>query len=583
MLNRRFVISASLAIALASLCGLQAFALYMPDPHRPSYEVPDLLKLPDRIQVDMTFRALDPDGEGEVYPLILPRFRDRSTVNAKPPETTPPDAFTRSLGLKNGNALYWQSPLPGAKRWIAVAYRGDRPVALYVDLDEDRKLSGNEKIVPADTRTHFAVPPFRRKVEGWTDHEMKFFLDAKRTWANDESPILSWSYTMEIGEHGRQMSMWFPHDATIGDASDDAFVRSLETGGKAVLYAQVRVKNQSQWTAVTTADSVAETLFFDIDADGKVSETEIVGPEYHEARFVTPAFMIAAQGSKRVPYRVFLYAKSREAPAWCPGGVWEGPIVLGDKTYRLIMFDTSMNGVFGDVGEDRYTFFSEKGPIRVLDEVIGFGSTLSVPTHALQRLVQIEGGNLFTIGAFEADAKNAMSGRVVLTRDTETWGSLSVSLAGDNGLAITSGELNVGKSDRADIHFALDAASRAPREIPAWTYAIRQARFSYKGETGDTWTTDCRGGTFEIKPDTPHHLELGKISLHVQAKGMASNGEPLEIKQGGELELTREVKGARGEVYRRFKNETSGKWIGSTLRILDPGGKEAAVNSMEYG
>ncbi len=584
MFNRRYVAFALFAFVLGFLTALQGYALYMPDPKRASYEVPHILELPDRMAVDMKFRALDADSEWEVYPLMVPDFRTRTTTNAAEAVADPPDAFTRSLGLESGNALYWQSSLPGAERWCAVEYTRKRAIALYIDLNRDGKLGDHEKITPTDTTTRFAVPKFQRKRKGWTDHALSFFLDAKRTWAGDENPALSWSYLLSLGnEYDRRMPMWFPRDETIPDAPDDAFVQSVKTDGKIALHSQVRVKDQTQWTVVTVAEGVADTLFFDIDADGEVSERETIAPEYHEARFVVPTFTADFPDGKRRPYRAFLYARGRDAPAWCPGGVWEGPIALGKKAYRLILFDRNLNGSFSDFGEDGYAFFSEEGPIRILDEVMGFGSTRFVPTSTLQKLAQIEGVNLFGMGALEADDKDAAAGRMVLTRDTEKWGSLRISLGGPETVVATSGELLVWKSDRSDIKFRFDMTRRGPHKLPAWTYGIGRTRFSYKNEAGDTLESDCRGGEFEVSSNAAFHVKLGQLALHVRSKDLPEDERTPRIKRGDEVALTREITGAFGEVYTRFRNGTKKKWICSTLRILNETGKEVAVKTLGYG
>jgi hypothetical protein len=557
-------------------------ALYMPDPKRASYEVPEILALPDRIMVDMQFRPLDPDTEWEVYPLLLPGFRSQSTNGAVRAEA-PPDAFTQSLGIESTRALYWHVQLPGARRWIAVEYADQRAVTLYVDLDGDGKLGGDEKITPTDTTTHFAVPKFQRKREGWTDHALSYFLDAKRTWAGEKTPALSWSYLLELGDHSRRMPAWFPHNAEIPDAPDDSFVRSVNTAGKPTLHSQVSVKNQTQWCVVTMADGVADTLFFDIDADGALGDGERVRPLYHEARFIVPTFMADFPDGKRRPCRVFLYARGREVPSWCPGGVWEGPIALGKKTYRLILFDNNVNGRFSDFGEDGYAFFAEDGPIRILDEVWGFGSSRFIPTRKLQRLCQIEGVNLFGMGPLEIDDKAPAVGCMVLTRDTEKWGAIRISLPEQQGARATEGEMLVWNTNRTDIKFTFDMTGGGPRKLPAWTYGIGQTRFKYKGKTGDTLSTDCRGGTFEVSADATFEATLGQITLHVRSKDLPADEKTPTVKRGAELELTREITGALGEVYTRFRNETKKEWICSTLRILNAEDQEVAVESLGYG
>jgi len=364
---------------------------------------------------------------------------------------------------------------------------------------------------------------------------------------------------------------------------DDPFSRAVDVGDRTPIYSKIQVKDQEQWSVVSFEDGIAQTLFFDVDADGRLAKSEAYAHEFHEARFVLPTFTFPSPKCARHPYRLVVYVKGRQTPACCPGGVWEGPIKLEEKTYRLILFDTDLNGSFSDLGQDSYTFFSGKGPIPILDEVIGFGSTLSIPTHTLRQPTQISGVNIFNMQPLDISADDPETGTVVLTRDTTAWGALSVALGRRADTVFTAGKLNVGKSDRRDIHFLLDLAAPDPHMMPAWTYSIRYSQLSYKGKTGDTWKTDCRGGDFTISPVKTHTLNLGEFTLHVRSKDLPEDRQTPTITRGSELELTREITGPLGEVYTRFRNETQKKWICSTLRVLDPAGKELVVESLGYG
>ncbi len=580
--RRRFSVFAVLLVLAAAL---QVLALYMPDPRRSSYEVPDILQLPDRIAVDMRFRPLDTATESEVYPTLLKMFRDRAATNALS-TATPPDAFTRSLGIKPGDALYWRIPFPSEERWVAVEYEKDRPVALYADLDRDGELDGGgEKVVPLDTTTHFKVPPFRRKREGWADFDITLSLDATHQPGRQVDPTVCWySLHQFSGGYTRRMAESAAPAWTMRDGvPDDPFCRAVDVGTLTPVYSKVRVKDQEQWSVVACRDGIAQALYFDMDADGKPAEPEVHRHDWHEVRFDVPVFTSASAEGGRHPYRLTVYAKGRAVPAWCPAGVWEGPIKLGDKTYRLILFDTNLSGSFSDLDKDCYTFFSEKGPICVLQEVWGIGTSYHIPTHALKRPTQISGVNIFNMDPLQISGDNPTTGTVVLTRDTTAWGSARISLVEKADTVFTEGKLNVGKSDRRDIHFLLDLASTDPHLMPAWDYSIRHSRFSFKGKDGDTWSSDCRGGTFTIAPAGTFAMELGRVALHVRSKNFPDNKEVWTVTRGGEVALTREITGKLGEVYTRFKNATQKQYVCSTLRILDPAGKEAVTHSLGYG
>ncbi len=565
-------------IAFLALPAFQAAALYMPDMNRPNYEVPEILDLPDKVAIEMKFRPLDIQTEGEVYPVIAPGFRDLPPLESKPADE-PPDAFTKGLNLESAKALYWKISLLGGSRWIALEYDENRPVALYVDLDSDGELDDNERIAPTDTTAHFVIPAFRRLREGYRDdQDIKIFLDATSAGSVETPPIL-FCYSMDFRQRWPRMELKNPLADGI---PDDPFLRHAGVRKRNAQCLKIRVMGRPEWVAVTHRNGLAESLFFDLNGNGSFEDRERVEPKYYESRFVLPTFMARTAGGGQEPCRISLYAEGRKAPALCSGAVWEGPIQLGRKTYRLILFDTNMNGVFSDFEEDRYTFFSETGAIRILDEVIGFGSSQSVPTHTQRRLFQIEGVNIFEMQPLEISKSDPSAGSLLLTRDTSAYGWLNVLLK-DQQAFIKSGGLTIRKSERDDIRFAINPASTVPARTPAWTYNIENAQFNYRAETADTWSTDCHGGEFEVDSDNTRSLKLGDLSLHVRSKNFKPDVETPEFQIGTELELTREVTGTLGEVYTRFRNESTKKWIASKIRILDSNGTEIASGSLDYG
>ena len=86
-----------------------------------------------------------------------------------------PSAFTKSLNLPKGRTIYPEvrfQNLSGNAEWLALELDEKQPVALYMDMDGDGKLSRNERILPSKEKsplggdsTFFVTPDFTAKTK----------------------------------------------------------------------------------------------------------------------------------------------------------------------------------------------------------------------------------------------------------------------------------------------------------------------------------------------------------------------------------------------------------------------------------
>ena len=580
MQTRTASLASALAVALVAASIPTVLALYMMSSYRKSYDVPEIDQMPDRLEIPISFRPLDMDTESDVYSTIIPNFRERFPSQLAGEERSP-DALPWRKGLEGHEVTWWWVRMGREGFWAVVEYDGDRATAMHVDLDANGALSAGETLRPTRTVVHFATPTFERPTEGWTEAKLAVSLEATRE-AGTTEPGIEWSQTITYKGKTRRYPVGRRH--TVSKIPDDPFCQRLVTEGRNVLFSELSIRGKKQWSAVAYRDGLAESVFFDVDGDGALGQGETLRPASYDVRFVLPAFDLTSTNGNTVPCRLLLHAVDRENLARCGGAVWEGPVQLGENAYRLILFDYNMNGSFSDFGEDRYTFFNEEGPIRILEEAWGIGTLHLIPTKALHPLVQLAGVNLFTIHPLALADDDSRKGSILFTRDTSDWGSVDVSLAAGPEVLEKTMDVGIVKSGRSDIRFNLDQTGPALQSVPAWAFTLVDSKISYGVENGDTWEAGLRGGTFTVTKQGVSPLPLGDLVLNVVVKG-AIEEEGVPVLRGNvEFELTRDIKGAHGELYTGFRNVSVAKtYIGSKLRVQDHEGKEVIAADLKPG
>ncbi|MHC4623654.1 MAG: hypothetical protein ACYS4W_07095 [Planctomycetota bacterium] len=345
----------------------------------------------------------------------------------------------------------------------------------------------------------------------------------------------------------------------------------------------------AEWSAVELKDNDAVAFYFDLNANGRVSDNERIAPcEKSESdgtkyvEFVTPDFIMKEDPGRHVPFRVLLqvsFEKSSDRPncMWSPSCILEGTSEIDGQPETLILFSNGFSGSFDEFR--RSTFSLHSSPRQP-------GSY--VPRHPLSSLINHR-GRFYQLKLYGGSEKGKTI-RVVLEKDTTCTGQLSVSLISDTNL---KSSLDYGKitTDRdPSIYFSVGGRQC---KMPAAAYKLDSGQLSYGTKDDYDWRLRFREGPqIKIDPASPRLVQLGAPGLSVHAideknRYKQDAREQSVFSKGTKIHLSRKITGRTAELFGRFsqKDHDSNKWndIKPVIRIVDSDGKEVLSAKMEYG
>lgn len=256
-------------------------------------------------------------------------------------------------------------------------------------------------------------------------------------------------------------------------------------------------------------------LYADSDADGSLADEDVIkagnahqyGANFPRVKLVLPG----ADGP--VTYHVTLDLHSQpnyrrltiRAAAW-----YEGPVRIGDRTWRCRLLDYNVNGVFDDTALD----FDQTDRIRI-------GVDGDWTTYFVGKYVEIDGGlyrpTLARDGAWIAftSAGDVPQGTIRVASDMTR-----VSVGGENGL----------------FHIRLRAELG---QLPVGTYRLYSWELEREAEDGAAWRATGTGfrNRFEVRADTEVRLDIGEPLI----------GSLTASKQGSEFRFQQALRGRLDE------------------------------------
>jgi hypothetical protein len=345
----------------------------------------------------------------------------------------------------------------------------------------------------------------------------------------------------------------------------------------------------AEWSAVKVKDNKAMAFYFDLDADGKLSENEKILPiedaesgSSNRTEFVTPDFTMTTPDGQKVQFRTLLQVRisgssSRPSCMWSPSCVLEGTSTFNDKLTKLILFCNGFTGTFDRFGRCSYALQASEDQ-----------SGRRISRHTLSSIINHEGQfyNLKLQGSYE----QGQDVRVVLEEYIGDKGELAVALSAQTELKtkLTGAGITGGKDDNIHFYLLNDLAT-----LPTGTYKLSRGNVRYGMETEDQWQVDfTEGPEVVINADKTCNVELGKPELSISAidekKRYHSDKEEKTVySKGTNVYLSRIIKGKAGELYGRFseKKDDSRRYtdIQPELKIVDEEGKQVAAAKIEYG
>ncbi|MHC4557472.1 MAG: hypothetical protein ACYS80_09225 [Planctomycetota bacterium] len=377
----------------------------------------------------------------------------------------------------------------------------------------------------------------------------------------------------------------------FGNSGEDntAFIQNLKKNIKEFETVNNRYFKGAEWAGLEMKDNKAVALYFDLNANGKVSDNEKILPINREetasrrrAEFITPDFILNTRDGQKVPFRTLLKVSfygqaSRPNCMWSPSCVLEGMSTIDEEPAKLILFTSGFSGSFNEFGECSYSLLTPK------EET---GQYIS--RHTLSSIINYKGPfyNLKLYGSHEQGKRV----RAVLEKYTGATGELAVKLTGNTNLKAKLSRASIVGSKDNTIRFNVPSDQA---KLPTGAFKLNNSYMYYGAEKDDEWQLDFKEGPeFTLDADKTNNVEVGKPILSIKAideKKRYSNDvkEQTVYTKGTDIHISRIVKGKAGELYGRFsqRQDDSRRYtdIQPDIRIVDSEGKEVAAAKIKYG
>jgi hypothetical protein len=355
----------------------------------------------------------------------------------------------------------------------------------------------------------------------------------------------------------------------------------------------------AEWTAVELKDGKAVAFYFDLNADGRVSDDEKILPSSKEevkmarslpdgkmedikaerVEFVTPDFIINTADSRQVPFRVLLqgtFGRGIKNCMWSPSCVLEGTSTIDGQPAMLILFADGFSGSFTGFGGSSYYLQTGK-------EKIG----QDVARQTLSGLINHE--SRFYHLKLNGSHEEGKTIQAVLEKYTGLIGELAVKLVSDANLTSKLDSASISGSKDKTVYFSISAGQS---RLPTQAYKLNFATVRYGANNDNNWRVDVREGPeFQIDANSTCTVELCKPAISISAidekKRYDSKAkEQTDFSKGTRIYITPQFKGKAGESYGRFaKQGAANRYsdVEPAIRIVDSDGKEVASAKMKYG
>jgi len=372
------------------------------------------------------------------------------------------------------------------------------------------------------------------------------------------------------------------------EGANDPFVLAVKSRVKDSTVVYNGSLPNARWSVVELKDKRPVAFYFDLNADGRLSDKEkflpaaLSGSNFgYPHAFITSDFTIRAQDQREIPFRVMLVAMYNGPEdfsyMWSPACVLEGQATLAGEPMRLVLYTNGFGGSFTTFGSCSYALLEAQQGLE------GY-----LPRYPLSSLIQHKG--TFYRLRLDGTHEKGQIVRVTFEKDTTPTGQLAVALQGKESLQSRVGPAAITGATGNSIYFNLPDV-KSP--LPEGRYRLSSVTVDYGARKDNDWrATFSAGPVFEIRARQTRQIEVGGLTLAVQAmdekdRNRSDAQERSTFAKGTPIYLTLQIKGKAGEVYTRFSQAgaraNSFNDVKPHVAIVDSAGKEVAATDMEYG
>jgi len=344
----------------------------------------------------------------------------------------------------------------------------------------------------------------------------------------------------------------------------------------------------AKWGVIELKDKVPVALYFDTDADGKLSElerfplTEPSGPGFgYPYAFVTSDFLLRTQDRREIPFRLLLvgnsYGPGEVSYMWSPCCVLEGQVNLAGEPMTLILYTDGFEGSFTRFGSCSFALLpaSQK-------------PSGSVSRSALSSLIRHKG--VFYRVTLSGTHAKGETVRVAFQKDTTPTGQIAVELKGKEALKARLTYATITGVTEPSVHLG---SSDGLSTLPVGRYRLTSGTISYGVQSDSDWqVTFTDGPGLAVETAQTSRIGLGTPALSIRAikeqdRYASDAKEQSTFARGTPTFLTPQIKGAAGEMYVRFSQKQAGSSQPTDLQphltIVNSDGKQVVSTDMEYG
>lgn len=409
--------------------------------------------------------------------------------------------------------------------------------------------------------------------------------------APPEAIVFDLKYRPETGRVGDiPYSSFWGYGGDEGESRTNSFLQAVRKKASQLHYeCNDRLPGQ-QWSAIEYSGRQAIAFYFDLNADGQLSDNERILPTRSAGQgvdFITPDFVQTPEKGRQMLCRVLLRAEFYDSEPepnclWSPAALMEGAAKMDGRDARVLLFASEPGGVFDQYGRASYALLLDGESV---GEQGGY-----FPRNTLSSL--IKSGNNFYHLKLEGHYTNGLPARLVLTRDTSPTGSLAVKLVGSNALHATCSSLNLSGAEDKTIVLPC-SSSKEKVTLPVGAYALDAGVLAYGTAARPDWEVAfSKGPCATVKAGEVTEKALGQPALRVRAvnereRYNSKGKETATFKKGTRIYLEPTIVGQAGEIFTRFRQGPPGRSDKGSrpphITITGSDGKELLSKTMEYG